>query len=700
MTRAPEVAPQLRTIHRNDRVVVASPDGSIEPSGPTGFFARDTRLLSRYELLVNGRPPRALAADTTRLDTARFEFRIDPLVLHVARTVADGVHESLDLENPGPRAVQIRLEIALESDFADIFEVRAARRARRGETATSVSSAGDERRTTYRNGGFERGLVIRVEHADGPFAWDDDQLTLIADVPASGSWHACLRWLPVIGGVRAETPPCGLAPATEEVDRDDVALEAGDAPLLRAWGRALDDLAALRLEDPFAAPGLVVPAAGVPWYATLFGRDSLITAMQTIATHPEFAHGSLARLAALQATADDPVRDMEPGKIPHEVRSGELAELGILPFQPYYGTHDATSLFVIAWSELARWSGDRGVLNRHLAAAEAAVAWIDRHGDRDGDGFQEYATRSAHGHRNQGWKDAHDAIRMANGTHADLPIALCEFQAYAYDAKLRLAEAYEMIGRPEDAAARRAEAADLRERFNETFWWEAEGTYYLGLDGAKRPIESVASNAGHCLASGIVPPERAGRLVDRLLAPDMWSGWGIRTLSSDHAAYDPLSSHNGSVWPHDNAWIAAGMRRVGRPDAAAAIARAIVDAADAFPDARVPELYGGQPRREGAGPVPYPDANVPQAWAAGAIVQLVTVLCGLDVTDGSEGVTLHVDPVLPDWLPEVTLHGIRVGTGRASLRIRAGGFDVLEVSPWIRLAGGPPPGRSPTAPGA
>jgi glycogen debranching enzyme len=393
----------------------------------------------------------------------------------------------------------------------------------------------------------------------------------------------------------------------------------------------------------------------------------------------------------MQATGDDPERDMEPGKIPHEVRHGELAQLGILPFQPYYGTHDATSLYVIVYSYLYQWLGDEAILVRYLDNAEAALRWIDKYGDRDRDGLQEYKTRSSHGYYNQGWKDAGDAIPMANGTLATLPIALCELQGYVYDAKLRMGDIYDILGRPKDARRLRREARALYERVNETMWWEEEGTYFLGLDGAKQPIRSVASNAGHLLGSGIVPPERAARVVKRLLAEDMWSGWGIRTLSSDHPAYNPFSYQTGSVWPHDNAMIAGGFRRYGFDAEAARVAKGTFDAAERLMGYRLPELFAGLHRAEASFPVQYPGANVPQAWAAGSVLRLIAVLAGIHAATDASGSRLYVNPALPDWLPAVTIRNLRAGGGSLDLTVSDGEVEVVSNTTKFEVIHGPAP---------
>jgi glycogen debranching enzyme len=328
------------------------------------------------------------------------------------------------------------------------------------------------------------------------------------------------------------------------------------------------------------------------------------------------------------------------------------------------------------------------------------MTWIDRFGDRDHDGFQEYATRSSHGYYNQGWKDAGDAIQHADGTLAPLPIALIELQGYAYDARLRMASMLEVLDRPEDAERHRRRARRIYELVNDRMWWEAEGTYYLGLDGAKKPIKSVASNPGHLLTSGIVPVERAKRLVKRLMADDMWSGWGIRTLSAEHKAYNPFSYHTGSIWPHDNATIAGGMARYGFRAEAARIARATFDATERFQANRVPELFSGLPREDGSFPVQYLGANVPQAWAAGAIIRLIAILSGIHGLTDAEGSRIFVDPALPDWLPEVTISNLRAGRGAMTLEIRSDGTNVVQNTSGFEVVHGPPPRNLPRLAGS
>jgi glycogen debranching enzyme len=719
-----QVGPSTVTINRDDRVLVCQPDGRLDPDAEQGFFARDTRFVSGWDLQINGRAPVLLNSSPVQFYSARFEFTNDALIdeagaldrhtlaIRLDRTVSGGVHEDLDIDNFGRRAVRLTIELAIASDFADLFDVRAGQLVRRGSLNSRWFRSRRELRTTYTNRDFRRELILAIDRADSPAQFANGRLIFVAILPPKGTWHTCVRWLPLAGTSRRPTTlPCHMltiptvgpahgpsarsaaTPVTETAPAHlpTVGLLTSNQSVSRAWGQAVRDLESLRLEDPEFGRRVFIPAAGVPWYVTLFGRDSLVVSMQCISGYPEFAAGALRRLSQLQATADDPERDMEPGKIPHEIRHGELAELGILPYQPYYGTHDATSLFVIVLSYLYQWAGDIELLRRYLPNAEAAMAWIDRSGDRDRDGLQEYATRSSHGYYNQGWKDAGDAIQHADGSLAPLPIALVELQGYAYDARLRMAAMLDRLDRPEDADRHRRKARRLYELVNDRLWWEAEGTYYLGLDGAKRPIASVASNPGHLLTSGIVPVERAERLVRRLMADDLWSGWGIRTLSAEHPGYNPFSYHTGSVWPHDNATIAGGMARYGFRAEAAQIARATFDAAERFQANRVPELFSGLPRQDGSFPVQYLGANVPQAWAAGAIIRLIAILSGIHGLTDADGSRIFVDPALPDWLPDVTISNLRAGRGAMTLQIGADGTNVVENTTGFAVVEGPPP---------
>jgi glycogen debranching enzyme len=434
----------------------------------------------------------------------------------------------------------------------------------------------------------------------------------------------------------------------------------------RLFKQSVEDMAALRLPPVVEARNEFIPAAGVPWFVAVFGRDSLIVSLQNVIVYPDFARGALNVLGQLQATEVDDYRDAQPGKILHELRRGELAERKLIPHTPYYGTADATALYLITLCEAWKWLGDDELFLKQQKVAELCLEWIDAYGDMDGDGFQEYQTRSPQGYENMGWKDAFDSVVYPDGTQVRGPKALCELQGYTYDAWLRMAAAYEHFDKPDQARRLHEKAADLRERFEKAFWCDELGFYVYGLDGDKKQIKTIASNPGHLMWSGIVSQERAARTVQRLLQPDMWSGWGIRTLSSGNPAYNPFSYQNGSVWPHDNGIIAMGFRRYGFAKEAAMIARDISEAASYFVFYRLPELYAGTKREPGAFPVQYLGANVPQAWAAGSVFHLLRAILGLDADAHKK--TLYVDPVLPHWLPDITLHDLRVGASKVTLR--------------------------------
>jgi glycogen debranching enzyme len=710
-----QVGPTSITINRDDRFLVCQPDGRILGGVDDGFFTRDTRFISGYDLFINGQRPVLLNSAPIQFFSSRFEFTNDPLLddvgrvprhvlaIRVDRTVSGGIHEDIDIVNYARRPIRLTIEIAIESDFADIFDVRANSLVRRGQLNTRWFRSRRELRSEYVNRDFRRELILTVDKADSVPQYANGRLVFVATIAPRGTWHTCTKWLPITSSDahrRPTTLPCNMVEVPDAGNGPrlpEVTIETPNATVRRSWDQAVRDMEALRLEDPTFERGVYIPAAGVPWYVTLFGRDTLTVSMQAISGYPEFASGALRRLGAMQATADDPERDMEPGKIPHEIRHGELAQLGILPYTPYYGTHDATSLYLIVLSYLFQWLGDDAVLRRYLPNAEAALHWVDKYGDRDHDGFQEYKTRSSHGYYNQGWKDAGDAIPEEDGTLAPLPIAVCELQGYVYDAKLRMAGIYDILGRASDARRLRRQAFELYERFNDRFWWEEEGTYYLGLNGKKEPIRSVASNAGHLLQSGIVPAERAGRLVRRLMAEDMWSGWGVRTLSSQHVAYNPFSYHTGTVWPHDNAMIAGGFRRYGFDAEAAQIARAIFDAAERLVAYRVPELFAGLPRHEASFPVQYLGANVPQAWAAGSIFRFIAILAGIHTMSDRDGSRIYVNPALPAWLPTLTIRNLRAGRGSLDLALATGSVDVLSNTTGFEVIHAPAPHPEPGA---
>ncbi len=705
-----QVGPPLVAIHHDDQVLVCEPDARMSRQYGQGYFVADTRLASGYRLRLEGGTPTLLNSSAVRSHSARFEFT-NPLLetasgaipggtlhLRLDRVVSHGIHEDYDLTNVGRSAVEIVLEVSVESDFADLFDVKSQRLPRRG----TIQTVWDERKhrltTRYRNGEFRRALRLQLEDAGSQPEFANGGLSFRIVLEPGSSWHSCLFWMPELDGHRAQAPlrVCHSLlegkPARERSRRDwleqATSFSTDDAGVNAVVAQAIDDLSGLRMHryDEAAAYGTGdgsrwVPVAGVPWFVALFGRDSLIVSLQTLALSPHLALGSLRALAAFQGDGYDDEHDMQPGKILHELRHGELASLHLIPHTPYYGTHDATTLFVWAAARSWRWHGDRDGLDAIRPHVERALAWIDTDGDIDADGLQEYRTRAREGgYYNQGWKDSGEAIVDAGGQLAELPIALCEHQGYVVAAKRAWAQTLEQAYGEKRAAGRlRSQADQLAELIETRFWWEDEGSYYLGLDGRKQPIESVASNPGHLLWAQAIEPERAQQVCERLLAEDMWSGWGIRTLSDRHPAYNPFSYQCGSVWPHDNAIIAAGMRNYQLDEQAARVARAIFDAAACFQSRRLPELFAGVPLDTGGFPLQYLGANVPQAWAAGAVIQLLDTLLGLEPDAAHQALRLH--PALPHWLPTITLENLQVGETTTDFQVRRNpdGTHTLDI---------------------
>ncbi len=685
MTVELSVGPAALILCHGSTFIVSDMKGEIAAESEQGVFARDTRFLSYYSVSANGEPWRLLTSAATNHFSARVHLTNPPfttekgdveagtLELVISRAVGEGIHEDLDVTNYSGHPVELNLEIALRSDFADIFEVRTHRFVRRGHIETEWRKTSGELRVSYANGDFRRALIYRLLNCDTLPYYGNGRVSFVVALAAGKSWHTCAEYV-LVSGDQARAPVYGCL-HREESHLDRLQAEwlaratritTANEDIYRFWRQSLEDMGALRLHEEDYASNLWLAAAGVPWYVTVFGRDSLIASMQNMIVDPTFALGALRWLGELQATEADDWRDAQPGKIPHEMRFGELAHLRKIPHIPYYGTADATALYLIVLHEAWRWLGEIELLREYREIAVGCLDWIDRHGDLDGDGFQEYETRSPVGYENQGWKDASDAVVYPDGSQVRQPKALCELQGYVFDAWMRMAEVFDVLEEPERSAQLRGKAELLRARFEDRFWCEEIGSYVFGLDREKRQIKTVASNAGHCLWSGIASPERAARVVARLLEPDMWSGWGIRTLSAGNPAYHPFSYQRGSVWPHDNGMIALGFKRYGFGGQAARVARDLSEAASSFERYRIPELYGGVPRSATSFPVQYPGANAPQAWAAGSIFHCIQAILGLGA-DAPNG-RLLVAPELPHWLPDIVLHGLKVGGARVDLR--------------------------------
>ncbi|ACU53328.1 amylo-alpha-1,6-glucosidase [Acidimicrobium ferrooxidans DSM 10331] len=690
------------TLADDDEILVTARNGSIDRERERGYFVKDTRLLSGWSLTLGTAPlilvegaalgPRAARLEFTNPTLTLVNHRLDEgdLRIRLDRVIGPGIHDDLLIENFSLSPISVDLELGIESDFADIFDVRSGRRARRGSVQTTWDPGTRRLETTYRNGAFARALVVEVAEAPAQPEYANGRLIVRIALEPRAETSICLRLHARLTTLRSPTYACEqLVAPLEKLHQDRrllTTVTTSNTRLERIMRRSVDDLLALRMSAEGAGLGAHpdilpwIPAAGVPWFVALFGRDSIWTGLETVMLGTQFLQAALFALASVQATTDDPTRDAEPGKIPHELRQGELAELQLIPHTPYYGTHDATSLFVIAAGELWRWTGDRALLARLGPSVEAAIAWIDRYGDRDGDGLQEYAPRSATGYRHQGWRDAEDGILQGDGSVVDGPIALVELQGYVVAAKRAWANVLEeAFGDLERAATLREEASRLVEAIEERFWWPEESTYYLGLDGAKRPIDSVASNPSHLLWAQVPSPERARAVADRLLAPDLFSGWGLRTLSSNHPAYNPLSYQRGSVWPHDNAIAIAGLAAYGLADHAHALATALLDAGTLFAGGRLPELFTGVDRDAGAYPRPYRLANAPQAWAAGAFALIVAALLGL-APNAAAG-TLTVRPALPAWLDRITLTNLQIGDHTTTVTVeRRRGETTIEAT--------------------
>jgi glycogen debranching enzyme len=693
-----QVGPPQIAIHQGRTVLVTEPDGQITGSNEKGLYYFDTRVISNWAIYANGEPWELLNGGAINYYEARIfltnrtiltgDGPIPPhtLGLTISRSISGGMHEDLDVTNNSMKPVRFQLEIAFRSDFADIFEVKSGRIVRRGQITTDWSERWQRFRTAYSNRDFHRSVTTHVLRAPEKAVSANGRLSIeIALQPGQAS-RACLLY--ELEGedqlFHASRHSVGTGHTPRHLQamgqwlKKVAKIKTSNEEFYRLFHQALEDMAALRLPIKGMSHTVFMPAAGLPWFVAPFGRDSLIVSLQNVLVYPEFARGALEMLGSLQAKEDDPYRDAEPGKIPHEMRRGELAHFKLIPHTPYFGTADATPLYLITLHAAWRATGDQELLRRHLQTAERCLAWIDRYGDRDGDGFQEYQSRSKDGYENMGWKDSGDAVMYPDGSPVKGPKALCELQGYVYDAWVRMAEVFDAVGKPRRAAELRAKAAALFARFNEAFWDEELGFYAYALDGDKNKVLTIASNAGHCLWSGIVPPDRAKKVVDRLMAPDMWSGWGIRTLSADNPAFNPYNYQTGTVWPHDNALIAMGFKLYGFDAEAAEVAHDVSVAASHFILNQLPELYTACHRTATNFPVQYIGANVPQAWAAGAVFMLTQALLGF-VPDAPHD-RLYVDPNLPAWLPDLAVHGLHIGSRKLDIRFwRDGGETAFEV---------------------
>jgi glycogen debranching enzyme len=659
----------------------------------SGFFAADTRFLSRSVLTLGGARLEPLSHAQVAPHLAAFVLRnplvagLEPNELSIERErfVGDCMEERIVVENHGRRRVEIELRLELEADFADIFVVKSLEPGFGPPSDATLppprpAHREDDDSLVFADAAFPARTIV---HLSEPCTEQAGTASFAVALEPGERWRLVVAVQPQLDGA-ARLPAASFARELDEERRraeESLAAWRADAPRLRArwddlvhtWNRSVADLAALRMRADGADYGRLL-AAGTPWFMTVFGRDTLISSLQTLVLGPELATSTLRTLAATQADVDDPGRDAEPGKIIHEMRRGKAA---LAWTDRYYGTVDATPLFLVLLSELWRWTDDPTLALELEQPARRALAWIDGPADRDGDGFVEYERRAPRGIRNQTWKDSEDSMSFHDGTLARAPIAPAEVQGYVYDAKLRTAELAREVWRDPELADRLVRnAEELRHRFDEAFWVPDRAFYALGLDADKRPIDSLASNVGHLLWSGIVPRERQDVVADALMGERLWSGWGVRTLAQGEGAYNPLVYHNGTVWPHDNSLIAWGLARSGRRHDAVRILHTMVEAAAYF-DYRLPEVFAGFPRHRTRFPVVYPTASSPQAWAAGTPVLLLQVLLGLH-PDRAAG-TLRSNTAatdLPDWTEGLVLDGVHAFDRRWTVHVDGGSVTV------------------------
>jgi glycogen debranching enzyme len=681
------------TILEGSTFCICDEQGDIGES-TSGFFAHDTRFLSVLRLTVNGERPLLLSGDKVEYYSAAFFLRNplagglpqDSISIVRERFVGEGMQDRIAVRNESMQPVSFELGLELGSDFADIFAVKdhdfsLGDPLHAEPLPAPVPGHFDEENNQFlledTDGGSRTQIILtqrgRVQGG---------RVTYPVELAPRERWELVVDVFPSLDG-QVVVPVAAERRFGDERARvrDSLAAWHLRVPQLKAswdslghcFGRSAADLAALRMRGGNNGIGRL-PAAGMPWFMTVFGRDTLITSLQTLLFGPELAQGALEALAELQAREDNASIDAEPGKIVHEVRQGKAAKTW---FKAYYGTLDATPLYLVLLSEVWRWTDDAALVESLKEPALRALAWIDEYGDRDGDGFVEYQKRSERGLDNQSWKDSGDSQRFHDGRLASPPIAPCEVQGYVYDAKRRAAELAREVWRDRALAERLdSEAEALREAFDKAYWIEERGGYYaLALDGDKQRVDSMCSNMGHLLWSGIVPPERVDAIADALNGEALWSGWGVRTMSTADAGYNPLSYHNGTVWPHDNSLIAWGLARYGRWSEAHRIVRRLLEAASWF-EYSLPEVFAGLPRSETPFPIAYPTAARPQAWAAGTPVLLLRVLLGLEPDHRRHVLASQAPEELPSWAGSLRMTGVRALDKLWDVRLEDGHVSV------------------------
>lgn len=699
-------------------VLLTNPDGSITEGAGLGLFDYDTRVLSKYRLLIDGEPPRCdtaanvesdywiahLTLDRAGHDAAGRRLPQDVLAIELRRRIGNGMAEQIIVRNHSMEPAEVDLRLELDADFADVSE-KDSRPSHRGSTTRTwdedARTLTIDHHATHNDHRFHRATRIRIAMSDSPVSGKADALTFSIRLAPRAAWCATLALESLVDDVWRVPPLTDVADVTDRDRLRDAwrrrraTIDAAHSVLGAAYEQAAEDLFALRAWELDVASDAWVANAGVPTYTGLFGRDSLTSAWQAALVDAELLRGTLARIAGTQATDDSAWHDREPGKMVHEMRRGPLSELNLIPQRAYYGTQTASAMFVVALSEYWHWTGDTEALARYRDAALRTFEWADRFGDRDDDGFLEYERRSARGLKNHGWKDSDEAIRYPDGRLVENPIATVEEQAYHWIALQRMAEILVALGDDRAAAEFAAKARALRIRWHDAFWMPDDRFYAMALGPDKQPVRSIASNPGHALAAGLVPIASARACADRLMADDLFSGWGVRTLSLDHPSYNPLAYHLGTVWPVENATFALGFKRYGLDDHLDRLATAMCESAAHFRNFRLPEAIGGLGRSESPVPSVYPKSNSPQAWSASAIVLLVQTLLGIYPFAPARVLAL-VRPRLPEWLPAVTIRQLRVSDASVTIRFErqrdgSTGFDVIDKHGTLFVVEVPPP---------
>ncbi|MCD1296179.1 glycoside transferase [Methanocella sp. CWC-04] len=685
-------------INEGTTFMVTDNCGNVPRGTPLGLFRSDTRYLNVYFLKLNGMHLIPLSF-TRRGYIANVSLTNPELktedgqtvpegTLHILRTmfISSNFYEKLFIKNTNAFPVKLQVALSYDTDFRDIFEVKTVTYTRRGLRAILEGEEG--KNVILRYEGLDN-IIRRTEFYFNPapeIYWDKAIFNM--EVAPYETKEIDIEIVMTLGVVPVIRQDFVVAKKEIEESYDQwqkmlTQIDTDNDLMNNIIETCILDLRSLIIQTK---KGLLVPAAGIPWYDTIFGRDSLITSMQTLMLNPTLSRSTLSFLTIYQGTKVDSWKDEQPGKILHEIREGELANLQHIPHTPYYGTIDATMLYVILMSEYYKWTGDVTILSDIKNGAENAINWIDNYGDLDGDGYVEYMRMSEKlGLVNQGWKDSHDSIVFSDGKLADAPIALSEVQGYVYDAKRRFAEMY-----PDSSIGKKAMSSSrtLKTRFNEDFWMSDKKYYAEALDKNNKQVDSITSNPGHCFWSEILDKKKADLIVKRLLHEDMFSGWGIRTLATSEKAYDPQSYHNGSVWPHDNSIIAWGLKKYGYSEEANHIITALIEASKYF-DNRLPELFCGYPRVEKQPPVIYHSTCSPQAWASGSIILFIQTMLGL-YPDAPNNI-LYVKPTLPEWLKYVTVKKLKVGPEIVNLEFRRVNgkttYDVIGKTGTIKVEG-------------